>query len=104
MTSTSKKDRGSTDRLQIPVTKPQRAALEAAAQASSASLNTWALARLMKAASAEHTEGSPIVVSGKVADRARQLAKAQDITADELLEQLMLGHEPSPPSRGRRGA
>lgn len=77
-------------RLQIPATDLQRGACEQAAARAGSDVNTWALAHLMRAATKQDAAGSPVVITGEVADRLRQLASDQGIDPDRALKQLLI--------------
>lgn len=77
-------------RLQLICSKPQRAILEAAAEAARTDLHTWSMAHLLAAAGRQASDGAPVIVTGRVADRIREAAVRQGITTDRLLEQLLV--------------
>lgn len=86
-------EQGQRIRLQIPLTAQQRQILQGAADRARCDLNTWSLAHLIRAAKAQESSGSPLVVGGRVADRIRQLSAEQGITTDSELEQLLASLE-----------
>jgi CTP:molybdopterin cytidylyltransferase MocA len=81
---------GRAQRLQIPVSEKQRAAIVEAAKAAASDVNTLALAYIMRGVVSQ-VSGVPIVLSGKVADRARELAADQGVTPDRVVELLLIG-------------
>ena len=92
----SRSDHKSRPRLQIPVTPKQRGIIEAAAERAASDVNTWSLAQVMAASTRVidgMPAGSPIVLSGGVADRLRALASSQGVSPARVVEQLLLARE-----------
>lgn len=82
-------------RIQVVATKQQAAILDKAADAAKCSdRSTWILAHALKAADAQDAERAPIVIGGDIADRLRAEASRQGITADRMLEQLLITSAP----------
>lgn len=82
--------KASKNRIQISVTDKQLSAIKAAAASAQSDVNAWALAKLMRAAGEQRSAGTPIVISGEVADRLRAVADDQGISPDRAVEQLLL--------------
>lgn len=78
-------------RLSIRLTQQLRTSIDDAAKRANSDVSTWSLAQLVRAAGASGTDGAPIVLSGKVADRVRALALAQGVTPERAIELAIVG-------------
>ena len=78
-------------RIQVVATHEQAEILNAAAdKAKCSDRSTFILAHALRAAGATGVAGAPVVIVGEVADRLREEAKRQGVTADRVLEQLLI--------------
>lgn len=90
MSAKKKWAEGEKSRIQVVCSKLQRSLLEQAAVASDTDLSTWTLAVSLRAADKQQAEGAPLVIGGQAMDKLRALAARQGISADKLLEQLLV--------------
>lgn len=69
---------------------PQKGILESAAKAARSDASIWILAHALRGAGAADKEGSPVIITGPVADKLRALGDRQGISPDRALEQLLI--------------